>query len=121
MNALTMNLTLGDRITLIRKKKKITQAFLAKALGVAVDTLNAYEQDEVKPTYDHLLDIANALNVSLDLLTGRTDVELDFKNIQRIIDIQNMGPRHQDTMYYNIDAFIRDDKYCKIQGLTELQ
>lgn len=57
----------------------------------------------------------------LDLLTGRTDVELDFKNIQRIIDIQNMGPRHQDTMYYVIDALIRNDKHCKIQGLTELQ
>ena len=48
-------------------------------------------------------------------------MELEFKNIQRIVDIQNMGPRHMDTMYYVIDAFIRDDKHCKIQGLAELQ
>lgn len=116
-----MNLTLGDRIALIRKKKNISHDFLAKAIGVATGTLNAYEQDQVKPTYDHLLGIAEALNVSLDFLTGRTSMELDFKNIQRIIDIQNMGPRHLDTMYYVIDAFIRDDKHCKIQGLTELQ
>lgn len=117
----TLTLTLGDRITLIRKKKNISQAFLAKAIGVAVDTLNTYELDQAKPVFDHLLGIADALNVSLDLLTGRTSTELDFKNIQRIIDIQNMGPKHLDLAYWSIDAMIRDDKYCKIQGLTELQ
>lgn len=117
----TAVLTLGDRITLIRKRKKISVAFLAKAIGVSTDTLQAFEQDDTKPNIDQVIGIADALNVSLDLLTGRTSTELDFKNVQRIIDIQSMGPRHQETMYYAIDAFIRDDKYCKVQGLTDLQ
>ncbi len=57
-------------------------------------------ESNTKPTVDQLIGIADALNISLDLLTGRTSTELDFKNVPRIIDIQNMGPRHQENMYY---------------------
>lgn len=54
------------------------------------------------------------LDVSLDYLTGRTDDELELKNIQRIIDIQNMPEEFQKTTYYTIDVMIRVSKMDKV-------
>jgi nitrogenase molybdenum-iron protein alpha/beta subunit len=45
---------------------------------------------------------------------GRTDDELELKNIQRIIDIQNMPEEFQKTTYYAIDAMIRVSKMEKV-------
>lgn len=40
----------GERLALVRKKKKISQDELAKAIGVHAPVIGHYERGEVKPS-----------------------------------------------------------------------
>ena len=61
-------LTLGEKITLLRKKKNILQKELAKYLGIKAVSLTNYETDKQRPPYETLVKIADYFDVSLDFL-----------------------------------------------------
>jgi transcriptional regulator with XRE-family HTH domain len=52
--------------------------------------IGKYERDEVKPSIEVAAKIADALEVSLDYLVGKTSVEVDSKTLKRLQDIQNL-------------------------------
>lgn len=75
---------IGLRIQTHRKKKLITQASLAEALGCEVTTLSRYERGEYAPDSEQLIRIANFLGLSpMDLLPGEIDLDR-----QRRIDLR---------------------------------
>lgn len=53
----------GDIIRNLRKEKKITQAELAKRLGIAPTAVSAWERNENRPLMDKLTTIAEIFNV----------------------------------------------------------
>ena len=70
-------MTLGQRITDLRKKNKMSQSDLGKRVGTSGDIIGRYERDEVKPSIEVASKIADELNVSLDYMMGKTEFELD--------------------------------------------
>lgn len=62
---------IGERIKELRKKKNITIAEAAKALGVAPRTYSSYEAEEREPNIETINRIADYYNVSVDYLFGR--------------------------------------------------
>ncbi len=54
--------------------------------------------------------IADALEVSLDYLVGKTSVELDNKTLKRLQDIQKLNEQDKATVLEMVDAFLRDRK-----------
>ena len=62
----------AGRIRVLRKEKKLTQAEVAKEVGLSA---RGYQDLELgaKPRYDALLHIADFYDVSVDWLMGRTD------------------------------------------------
>ena len=62
----------ADKIRVLRKEKKMTQAEVAKEVGLSA---RGYQDLELgaKPRYDALLHIADFYDVSVDWLMGRTD------------------------------------------------
>ena len=62
----------ADEIRVLRKEKKLTQAEVAKEVGLSA---RGYQDLELgaKPRYDALLHIADFYDVSVDWLMGRTD------------------------------------------------
>ena len=98
----------GERLSLVRKKKKISQEAIAKSIGVHAPVIGRYERGEVKPSIEVALKLANALEVSLDYLVGSTDLFLDKKIIERIQLIQELDADEQDSLFLVIDAFLRD-------------
>jgi transcriptional regulator with XRE-family HTH domain len=62
--------TLGDRIRRFRIAKGLTQAELAARSGVAQQTITYYEVRGVSPPPALLIGIADALDVSTDILLG---------------------------------------------------
>jgi hypothetical protein len=52
--------------------------------------------------------MAQVLNVSLDLLVGHTDPELDKKMIQRIQQVTKMSEKDQEHVFALLDAFIKE-------------
>ena len=62
----------AEKIRMLRKEKKLTQAEVAKEAGLSA---RGYQDLELgaKPGFDNLLHIADFYDVSVDWLIGRTD------------------------------------------------
>ncbi len=82
-------MNIGDKITALRKGKKISQADLAK-------------------------EIADALEVSLDYLAGASDkVGFDKQTLKLIDEIEELEPSIKDKLIFLANAIIRDAKTGK--------
>lgn len=62
---------LGERLTKLRKNKKLTQQELAKRIGITRSSLSQYEVNNRQPDYNTLKKFSDFFNVSIDyLITG---------------------------------------------------
>lgn len=75
--------------------------------------IGRYERDEMKPSIDTATKLADLLEVSLDYLVGKTDMELDNVTLQRILEVQNLPAEVKEKLFYFIDMSIRDFKAKK--------
>lgn len=68
------NATLGDRLTAARETQGLSQADLARRLGVRLKTIEAWENDASEPRANRLQMLAGLTNVSIRwLMTGEGD------------------------------------------------
>lgn len=111
-------MTLGDKITMLRKFRKISQAVLAEKIGISRDAIVRYERGEILPIADKAKKIADVLGVSLDYLMSDADhtVMLDGEMVNRILEIQKLPESEKDKIVSVIDAFIRDCKTKSAYG-----
>ena len=70
-------LSFVERLTEVRKDKKMSQDDVGKLVGVHGAVIGRYERDEVKPSIEMATQLAEALEVSLDYLVGSTDILLE--------------------------------------------
>jgi transcriptional regulator with XRE-family HTH domain len=101
-------MTLGSHIATLRKDKKISQQELGKLAGTSGDLIGRYERDEVKPSIEVVIKLADALNVSLDYLVGKTDLELDTAALKRLELISKLPQEEKKQLLHVIDALLRD-------------
>lgn len=66
--------TFAERLKQLRDERKISQAAVAKELGVSRYAVYAYEKGKSAPSLDGLIMLADYFDVSVDYLLGRTDV-----------------------------------------------
>ena len=64
---------ISPRLRPLRKQKRLSQEELGKMIGVTKGTISTYESGDREPPLKTLIKIADALDVSLDWLCGRTD------------------------------------------------
>lgn len=100
----------GERLVNTRKKRKMSQDELAKQIGVHAPVIGRYERDEVKPSIETAFKIAKALGVSLDYLTGLTELELDKSIVSIITNLQNLGIDDKNHIITTVNALVRDAK-----------
>ena len=62
----------AERLLELRKEKNISQAKLAKEIGVSFSVVCYWETDRSEPTAPNLVKLADFFNVSIDYLVGRT-------------------------------------------------
>lgn len=67
------NQTFGKRLIQIRKAKGFTQVELGKMIGVSQRIIHHYENKAEYPPAQKLIEIARALNMSIDELLGLSD------------------------------------------------
>ena len=63
-------LELGKRIKDLRLRENMTQAELAKKLGITKSVISAYETELRSPSYEVLISISKTFKVSTDYLLG---------------------------------------------------
>ncbi len=87
---------LAEKLALSRKKNKLSQAQVAKYIGVSPSAVSAYELGEVTPSLEILMKLANLYRVSADYLLGisypRESVALDTSKLtkQQLVALQNL-------------------------------
>ncbi len=107
-------MTLGQHITKLRKQLKLSQNDLGKKVGTSGDIIGRYERDEVKPSIEVASKIADVLDVSLDFLLGKVNVEVDSKLLKRVIEVQQMNAEDKEHILYTLDALIKSVKLKSI-------
>lgn len=65
--------TLGERLKLLRKEKRMTQIELAEMLKQSVRAYQYYESGHHVPEFPNLVLLADFYDVSLDYLVGRSE------------------------------------------------
>ena len=103
-------MSFGKRLLELRKIKKMSQTELAEKLGIHKNVLGKYEREEVKPSIDIAIKVADFMDVSLDFLVGKVDIELDKSIVEKVMTIQKFPKKDQDYIIYALDALIRDAK-----------
>lgn len=98
----------GERLALVRKKKKVSQDELAKTIGVHAPVIGRYERNEVKPSIEVATKMAEVLGVSLDYLAGLAEYELDNTITKKILSIQSLNEEDKIMLFKTIDALLRD-------------
>ena len=65
-----------ERLRALRLEKGYTQAELAKAIGVTKSTMAKYDRGDLEPNIENIKKIAQALDVSIDILLGNDKAAL---------------------------------------------
>ena len=103
-------MTFGERITQVRKRKKMSQFQMGNSIGIDGDAYGRYERGEVRPSIEMATKIADVLEVSMDFLVGKTDLELDKATINRIQEVSKLSDKDKEHIFITLDAMIRDFK-----------
>lgn len=100
----------SDRLTNLRKSKNLSQADLAKKIGVHTNVIGRYERDLAKPSMDLAAKLSEVLDVSLDFLVGKVDQELDKEIVQQVLTLQQLPLKEKEHILFTLNALIRDAK-----------
>ena len=82
----------GKRLREARKGRKYTQQNMADILNVALRTYQSYEEESRRPSFEVLVEIGEALNTSIDYLTGR-DSFLEALGVS--VDVFRINPQER--------------------------
>jgi len=96
--------TLGDTLKKLRKSRSLRQADLAHDLNLSRSQINNYENSFSEPDLATLFRLASYFNVTLDVLTGRTDATDDEMLHNTLFGVQKT---------YAALSEIQKENFCK--------
>lgn len=94
-----------NRLKSLRESHRLSQVDLANALGVTKQSISNWENDNIQPSIEMLVRIANYFHVKTDYLLGLDDhnyIYVSGLTIEQITHIQQI-----------IDDIIEASKNCK--------
>ncbi|EMY80999.1 XRE family transcriptional regulator [Psychroflexus gondwanensis ACAM 44] len=96
-----------------RDTKNLSQSQLAKEVGVHQNVIGRYERGDITPSIDVVSKIADALEVSVDYLIGKTNLLLDKEAVDRLVRISELNEDNKTFILNMIDMALRDFKTKK--------
>ena len=77
----TLNKTIGNNLTFLRKKAKLTQLEFGEKFNYSDKTVSKWEQGDIIPNVETLKSIADFYGVSVDFILKEHSSEEDFESI----------------------------------------
>jgi transcriptional regulator with XRE-family HTH domain len=100
---------IGDKVSSLRKQKGLNRDELGKVVGTSGAVIGRYERDEITPSVEIAKKMADALDVSLDYLTGSTTYVIqDKKMLYRLELLQKIAQPERDRILLVMDSLLRD-------------
>ena len=107
-------MSFGQRLLEARKKAGLSQVDFAKQLGTKGPAIGRYERDEMKPSIEVAAKMADILDVSLDYLVGKTDVQMDKTIFKRVMELSKFSEEDKSHIFAVLNAFIAKRKIQSI-------
>lgn len=85
-----MVLNIADRIRYLRDKTGMTQAYLAKRLGISRSAVNSWEMSLSSPSLANIVEMMQIFHVSADYLLSSSD--------RMLIDISSLSGEEQEVI-----------------------
>lgn len=84
-----------ERLKAVREEKGLSQTELAAKTGLQPSAVSHFESGRRSPSFDNLRRLADALNVTIDYLLGRSDLrdaagpasDILFRNYEKLSDV----------------------------------
>ena len=92
----------ANRIKYLRLSKELNQVQLAERLGVKKQSISNWENDNIMPSIDMLVKVADFFNVTTDYLLGRNVHE---PSAPQMLDVKGLTSLQVDHIQYIIDDF----------------
>lgn len=112
--------TFGKKLKDCREAKKVSQAGLAKKVGLHHSIIGRYEREEAKPTIDVVVRLSKILDTTVGYLLGETedkDLLKDPAMFKRLNDIEKMDKDDKTHILHVLDGFIKSVKIKNIAAL----
>ena len=91
---------LNQRIRLLRRARNMSQVELAHRLGVTKQSVSNWENDNIMPSIEMLIRIADFFHVSTDYLLGR---DVQEPAAPQMLDITGLTPRQIEHIQFIVD------------------
>ncbi|EGE53225.1 helix-turn-helix domain-containing protein [Streptococcus parauberis] len=109
----------STRLKELRKEKKITQQDLGNAIGVSRVTITKWEKEYIEPNISQITDLAIFFDVSIDYLTGKTDLDYSKLNAESVLKM----PQEEREKFIRqiIDHILLTIQVSKQKGVSETE
>jgi transcriptional regulator with XRE-family HTH domain len=101
---------LASTLQALREKRGLTQADLGKRAGMAAASVSHFETGQRAPSLESLVRLADALDVSVDVLLGRAPVETSAQLDPIFLRASQADARTLDTVRRVMVALLQDAK-----------
>lgn len=93
---------IAERISYLREKNQLTQATLAKKLGISRSAVNAWEMSLSVPSTQKIVELAQLFHVSTDYLLGQ--------NEGVCVDISKLDNEEREVVFRLVECFTKNKK-----------
>jgi transcriptional regulator with XRE-family HTH domain len=107
------NYFFGDKLRIIREKKKLTLKEVANSIGVSESLISQIERNKVSPAIDTLLRIADVLELDLEYLFK------DFKKTKKVFLVKHAERNKivlHDVVYEQLSKTLGSDKEHQMEA-----
>jgi transcriptional regulator with XRE-family HTH domain len=102
---------IGNKITELRKAKKMSLADLSTTMAASRDIICKYERIDNLPSIKSALKLSNLSILSIDYLIGEEQHASYYKEtLKRLQEIENLDSYTRKTIFQVINTFPRDFK-----------
>lgn len=91
---------LNERIRLLRISRNLSQVELAKKLNVSKQSVSNWENDNILPSIEMLVELAKFFSVSTDYLLGLDD--------RKFVDVANLSESEIAHIQFIIDDIVKN-------------
>lgn len=107
-------ISIGERITTLRKGKNWSQEELATKIDSSRVMIGKYERNDNLPSIEVIVKLAKAFEVSIDYLLGEgLNASYDKETIKRLDELEKLPTAEKTKIFEYIDLIIRDHKTKK--------
>lgn len=103
-----------NRIKALRNERNMTQVRLSTELGVAQETISAYESGKHFPSVKSLLKMAELFDASCDYILGTSDIRKPVKE-----KLLNNAEVNLLSLFRELDEGHKDKAVSYLEGLAD--